>query len=106
MEWSIGSVTALEAVAAVSREASPPAGAHAAAPGGDVFARLLQEGLGEVNASVRAAETAMSSLAAGKPVQLHEVMIDLEQARLSVQMFVQVRNRLVESFLDLTRMQM
>lgn len=106
MEWSIGSMTALEAVAAVNREASPPAGAHAAAPAVDVFARLLQEGLGEVNASVRAAEAAMSNLAAGKPVQLHEVMIDLEQARLSVQMFVQVRNRLVESFLDLTRMQM
>ena len=106
MEWGIGSMTAIEALAAVSREVSAPSGALASTPAGDGFARLLQAGLGEVNASVHAAETAMSSLAAGQPVQLHEVMIDIEQARLSVQMFVQVRNRLVESFLDLTRMQM
>ncbi|MBB6091170.1 flagellar hook-basal body complex protein FliE [Povalibacter uvarum] len=99
-------MTAIKAVAAVSWEAPAPADLHASPPAGDGFARLLQTGLGEVNASVRAAETAMNNLAAGKPVQLHEVMIDLEQARLSVQMFVQVRNRLVESFLDLTRMQM
>ncbi len=106
MEWGIGSMTAIDAVAAVSREASAPADPPASPPAGDAFARLLQAGLGEVNANVRAAETAMNNLAAGTPVQLHEVMIDLEQARLSVQMFVQVRNRLVESFLDLTRMQM
>jgi flagellar hook-basal body complex protein FliE len=48
----------------------------------------------------------MRDLAAGKPVELHEVMISLEKARLSVQTFVQVRNKLVESYQDLMRMQM
>jgi len=55
---------------------------------------------------VGAAETAMQSLASGRPVELHEVMISLERARLSVQTFVQVRNKLIESYQDLMRMQL
>jgi len=47
----------------------------------------------------------MRALAAGRPVELHEVMIGLERARMSVQVFVQVRNRLVEAWQDLMRMQ-
>jgi flagellar hook-basal body complex protein FliE len=55
---------------------------------------------------VSAAERAMSDLSAGKPVELHEVMISLERAQISVQTFVQVRNKLVEAYLDLMRMQL
>jgi flagellar hook-basal body complex protein FliE len=39
-------------------------------------------------------------------VALHDVMIALERGRLAVQTFVQVRNRLVESYQDLMRMQL
>ena len=60
----------------------------------------------ELNNSVGAAETAMRDLASGKPVELHDVMISLERARISVQTFVQVRNKLVESYQDLMRMQL
>ena len=67
---------------------------------------LMQQGLGELNASVGAAENAMHALAAGQGVELHDVMISLERARISVQTFVQVRNKLVESYQDLMRMQL
>lgn len=107
MEWAIGSVAA---AAGVQGDA-PMAGAmHAAAgrdvPANDAFASLMRSGLGELNASVGAAEGAMRDLAAGKAVELHEVMISMERARISVQTFVQVRNKLVESYQDLTRMQL
>lgn len=81
--------------------ATPPAGT---APSG--FAQMIDRELAELNAGTMAAETAMRDLAAGKPIELHEVMISLERARLSVQTFVQVRNKLVESYQDLMRMQM
>ena len=74
------------------------------APG--AFAQLLQNQMADLDASVGSAETAMQSLASGRPVELHEVMISLERARLSVQTFVQVRNKLVESYQDLMRMQL
>jgi len=70
------------------------------------FGALLEEGTAEIERNVHAAEAAARDMAAGKPVDLHEVMISLEKASLSVQVFLQVRNKLVESYQDLMRMQM
>lgn len=107
MQWGIEAVAAV----AAAQAGSPASGAmqfdaaqNASAP--DAFANLMQRELGELNASVGAAETAMRDLAAGKAVELHDVMISLERARISVQTFVQVRNKLVESYQDLMRMQL
>jgi flagellar hook-basal body complex protein FliE len=106
MQWGIEQVAAVVA----AQPSTPPTGGvssgdpQAGAP--STFASLMQQQIGDVNASVGAAESAMRDLAAGKPVQLHEVMISLERARLSVQTFVQIRNKLVESYQDLMRMQL
>ena len=70
------------------------------------FATLIQGGLGELNADVGAAESALQSVAAGKTAELHDVMINLERARISVQTFIQVRNKLVDSYQELMRMQL
>lgn len=98
MDTTIGAITAL-------LDAAPAAAPGHAAPATG-FAQMIDRELSELNASTAAAETAMRDLAAGKPVELHEVMISLEKARISVQTFVQVRNKLVESYQDLMRMQM
>lgn len=97
----------IEALAALNAldTATITTAAPAVAPGTG-FAQLIERQLGHLEASASAAESAMRDLAAGKPVELHEVMISLEKARLSVQTFVQVRNKLVESYQDLMRMQM
>lgn len=39
----------------------------------------------------------------GKDVPIHSIMISLEQARLSVQLISEVRNKIIESYNDLTR---
>jgi flagellar hook-basal body complex protein FliE len=70
------------------------------------FAAFIKREVGELDASLGAAEQALRDVAAGRPVELHDVMISLEQARLGVQTFIQVRNRLVESWQDLMRMQL
>lgn len=80
-----------------------PVGSSAPAPG---FAQIFSRGFTELQAHAASAETAMRDLAAGKPVELHDVMIALEKARIGVQTFVQVRNRLMESYQDLLRMQL
>lgn len=105
MQTWIEPAAAIGAVAASVAAPAAPA-AVASSPASDGFARLFSQGLAEVDASVGAAEQAMSRLAAGKPVELHTVMIDLQRAQLSVQTFVQVRNKLVEAYQDLIRMQM
>lgn len=70
------------------------------------FAKVFEQGLTKVDAELRTAEGALSDLATGKPVELHEVMIRMEQARIGVQTFIQIRNKVLESYQDLMRMQM
>ena len=107
MQWGIESVTAVAAAQTglpASGTAQVAATQSASSPG--AFANLMQNSLSELSSSVGAAETAMSNLATGKPVELHDVMISLERARMNVQTFVQIRNKLVESYQDLMRMQL
>jgi len=106
----------LEALGAVGPLAAAPeigamaggtaAGATTSTPAADVFTHLMSRGIEDLNASIGSAEASMSRLAAGKAVELQDVMISLERARISVQAFVQVRNKLVESYQDLMRMQL
>ena len=44
-------------------------------------------------------------MAAGDPIDLHEVMLARETASLQFQLAVQVRNKLVEAYQDVMRMQ-
>jgi flagellar hook-basal body complex protein FliE len=67
---------------------------------------LFSLDIGGVSDAMAAAEAGMSDIAAGKPVGIHEVMINLERAQMSVQTFIQIRNKLVEAYQDLMRMQM
>jgi flagellar hook-basal body complex protein FliE len=105
MDWAIESVAA---VAAQTQTPTANAGwsnaAPTAAPG--AFEQILQRELGQLDTNLATAESAMRELAAGKKVELHEVMISLERARIGVQTFVQVRNKLIESYQDLLRMQL
>lgn len=43
--------------------------------------------------------------AAGENIPVHDVMVSMENAKLSFQFAVQVRNKLVESYQEITRMQ-
>jgi flagellar hook-basal body complex protein FliE len=47
----------------------------------------------------------LQQLAAGAPVNLHQVMIGLEESRMSFQLLMQVRNRLLEGYQEVMRMQ-
>jgi|KBSMisStandDraft_5_1062788.scaffolds.fasta_scaffold1833263_2 flagellar hook-basal body complex protein FliE len=107
MEWELAKLPALPPLGGgyedirANQVATPLGGARGAS-----FGELLQHGLNEVGSSMQSAELGMSALAEGKPVEIHQVMINLERAQLSVQTFIQIRNKLVESFQDLMRMQM
>ena len=73
-----------------------------ASPGfGDLFA----QGLGEVNRQLVASQSELQGLANGDAANLHQVMIRLEETRLGFQLMVQVRNRLLEAYQDVMRMQ-
>jgi flagellar hook-basal body complex protein FliE len=75
-----------------------------AATGGPGFLQRVGEGLQEVNEQLLASQSDLQRLAVGD-ANLHEVMIRLEEGRISLQLLLQARNRVLEAYQDVMRMQ-
>jgi flagellar hook-basal body complex protein FliE len=75
-----------------------------AAPGG--FSRLLLDGVDQVNRKVLDGETMVKAFALDDSIPLHQVTFALEQARLSTELMMQVRGRLLEGYQELMRTQL
>lgn len=86
----------VNATEAVSSAAAP---AHAE----QGFGTWVTQGLERINGELRTNETDLRSLAAGDVDNLHQVMIRLEESRLSFMLMMQVRNRLLESYQEVMR---
>jgi len=69
------------------------------------FASLLGTGLAAVNERANVAAGTLAAYAVGEGVSTHELMIALEQAKLSMQFAIEVRNRLLEAYQELSRLQ-
>jgi flagellar hook-basal body complex protein FliE len=61
--------------------------------------------LEKVNDKLISSEHLLQDMASGKTDNIHHVMLALEDAKLSLQLLVQVRNKLLESYQDVLRMQ-
>jgi flagellar hook-basal body complex protein FliE len=81
------------------------AAAGGTTPVGPSFAKMMAEGIAEVDAKLKAGEAGLQQLATGDVQNLHQVMIRLEESRLSFQLAMQVRNRLLEAYQDIMKMQ-
>ena len=80
-------------------------GVNPAQPAGESFGSLLGRMVEEVNARQNAASEAVNALQSGGQVSLHQAVIAMEEATLSFQLMVEVRNRLLESYQEIMRMQ-
>src|SRR5438477_1545789 len=76
-----------------------------ARPAGESFASMLGRLVEEVNAKQGAAADAVSGLQSGRSASLHQAVIAMEEASVSFQLMVEVRNKLLESYQELMRMQ-
>jgi len=74
-------------------------------PAGDSFAGMLGRMVADVNAKQSAAAEAVAGLQAGQGVPLHQAVIAMEEASVSFQLMVEVRNKLLESYQEIMRMQ-
>ncbi len=82
-----------------------PLGAVAPSQGSGGFESMLGNFVGDVAQKQAAATDAVTGLLSGKNVSLHQAMISMEEANVSFQMMVEVRNRLLDSYQELMRMQ-
>lgn len=78
---------------------------HAQSAGiGEAFESLVQQ-LQSVNASLTASVPAANALALGHTDQLETVLLNMERTRVQFDFLMSVRNRLLESYQELMRMQ-
>lgn len=69
------------------------------------FSSLLGKLVSEVNAQQQTASQTVNALQSGANVPLHQAVISMEEANVSFQLMVQVRNKLLESYQEIMRMQ-
>jgi len=69
------------------------------------FGQMLRQALDNVHRLQQNADLAAKKLVLGEAEDVHQVMIAMEQARLAMQLTVQVRNKLVEAYQEISRMQ-
>lgn len=96
----------LEAVQALGAHdgVAPRAVVGGASPGAD-FMQQVAQGMQEVNATLLTSQADLQRLALGDGANLHEVLVRLEESRISLQLMLQVRNRVLEAYQDVMRMQ-
>ena len=82
----------------------PGSGAAAGHPAGADFGSALKQAVGALNQLGGQADASSLALAKGDPIDIHEVMLNTEQASLGFSMAVQVRNKLVDAYAEVMRM--
>jgi flagellar hook-basal body complex protein FliE len=72
---------------------------------GKSFGDFLVQALGEVNQAQQTAGSTVQAFAKGAPIDIHQVMIALEQAGTSLALATQVRNKMVEAYQEVMHTQ-
>lgn len=84
-------------------------GGSGATPGatGDAqsFVDSLGDALDRLNGQLVAADAAMADFAAGGSSDLHAVMLEMQQASIGLRLGIQVRDRLLEAYQEIMRLQ-
>jgi flagellar hook-basal body complex protein FliE len=71
--------------------------------GQDAFVSTLNGFMNDVNAKGLAAEQANEDIMTGKSDNIHQAMISMQEASISFDLLVQVRNKLVDAYKELSR---
>ena len=74
-------------------------------PAGESFGTYLKNSFNQVNELLGVADSTASELAVGKAENLHDAMITFEKADTAFKLLVQVRNRAIEAYQEMMRMQ-
>jgi flagellar hook-basal body complex protein FliE len=118
---AISSITGVSGVSGISgaSSASPVSGASTlngagavdgSAAGtqapGDSFLNSLSDAFGQLNGQLNAADASMTDFASGGSADLHTVMLQMEEASVSLKAAVDVRDKLLGAYQEIMRTQL
>jgi flagellar hook-basal body complex protein FliE len=70
----------------------------------ETFSELLARGIERVQELGDERDVLSLDLALGKPVELHQVMLAATKAQLALELLVELRNKLIEAYQEISRM--
>jgi flagellar hook-basal body complex protein FliE len=73
---------------------------------GPNFGTVLAQSIREVEGSGALANQAVSRFLSGETAEIHDVAMATQKAELSFEMFLQTRNKLVQAYQEIMRMQL
>jgi flagellar hook-basal body complex protein FliE len=69
------------------------------------FKDTLENAIGDVDQAQKTSDQQIEAFVSGEQDNVHEVMISMQEANLSFDLMVEVRNRVLEGYQELMRMQ-
>lgn len=69
------------------------------------FGAILDHVVGEVNSKLQAGSAEQAKVLSGESTNLHQAMISMQEGNVAFSLMVEVRNKLVEGYQELMRMQ-
>ena len=84
---------------------SPKTAGSSATSGAKPFTNLIQNAVGEVDSKMQTASTETTKLLTGESTNVHQAVIAMQEASVAFSLMVEVRNKLVDSYQELMRMQ-
>ena len=72
---------------------------------GKTFSDILRNSVDKVNEMQVQADTAIKELVAGRSKNIHETLLTIERADTSLKLMMQVRNKILDAYREIMRMQ-
>ncbi|MDD5348803.1 MAG: flagellar hook-basal body complex protein FliE [Chthoniobacteraceae bacterium] len=96
----------VEGIEGISKPASLRSTESAGAPAtGASFSKVLEQAVHEVDDKMKIASADQNKLLSGETNNLHQAMISMQESSVAFSLMVEVRNKLVDSYQELMRMQ-
>jgi flagellar hook-basal body complex protein FliE len=73
--------------------------------GGSSFSEMLKSSVNKVNEMQTQSDQAIGELVAGRSKNIHETMLTIERADTSLKLAMQVRNKILDAYREIMRMQ-
>jgi flagellar hook-basal body complex protein FliE len=70
------------------------------------FTKLLKDSVRELNQSQKTSEKAMTDIATGQVKDLHQAALAIDRAELTMKTMLEVRNKALSAYKEITRIQM
>ncbi len=110
---SYPNISAREISRAIPADIAPKADAASAAGSssatgatkGAGFTNFLERAVGEVDSKLKSADAEKTQVLTGETTNLHQAVIAMQEASVAFSLMIEVRNKLVESYQELMRVQ-